>query len=276
MRLKISHTTEYVYSDPVQYSLQRLRLTPKTGPGQTILSWKTEVEGATIEVAYDDQYQNRTELVSTDGGQHVIRILAKGEIETSDTAGVLGPHTAFAPLWLFERDTALTKPGKLTRELVKSLDPGEDLARLHQLMAKIMERMTYTPGATDASTTAEQALDLQNGVCQDYAHIFIAAARQMGFPARYVSGYLHMEGNEAQTASHAWAEVHVDGLGWVGFDATNDLCPNENYVRIAIGLDYKDACPISGMVHGLSDETMKVSVHVEAQGQSQSQSQSQS
>lgn len=274
MRLKISHTTEYAYSDPVQYSLQRLRLTPKTGPGQTVLSWTTSVEGAKIEVAFDDQYQNRTELVSVNGGQDVIRIHAEGEVETEDRTGVTGPHTAYAPLWLYQRDTALTKPGKLTRELVKSLDPGEDLARFHQLMAEIGKRVTYTPGTTLSTTTAEQALELKTGVCQDHAHIFITAARLMGFPARYVSGYLHMEGNELQTATHAWAEVHVKALGWVGFDPANDICPNENYVRIGYGLDYKDACPISGMVTGISEETMKVTVEVSAKDQSQSQSQS--
>jgi transglutaminase-like putative cysteine protease len=274
MRLKISHTTEYTYSDPVQYSLQRLRLTPKTGPGQTVLSWKTSVEGANIEVVFDDQYQNRTELVSANGGQQSILIRAEGEVETIDNAGVFGPHAAFAPLWLFKRETPLTKPGKLTRELVKSLDPGDEVPRLHQLMAQIAERVAYTAGTTNSTTTAEQALELKTGVCQDHAHIFIAASRLMGMPARYVSGYLHMDDNVEQTATHAWAEVHVDGLGWVGFDPANDVCPDENYVRVATGLDYKDACPISGMVTGHSDETMKVEVHVEATGQSQSQSQS--
>ena len=274
MRLKISHTTEYEYSDPVQYSLQRLRLTPKTGPGQTVLNWKTSVEGADIEVSFDDQYQNRTELVSTNGGQHLIRITAEGEVDTEDKAGVLGPHTAFTPLWLFRRDTPLTKQGKLVRELVKSLEPGDDLGRLHQLMKEIQTRVVYTPGATDSGTTAEQALELKAGVCQDHAHIMIAAARQLGFPARYVSGYLHMPETDAQTASHAWAEVHVNGLGWVGFDAANNICPNAGYVRVATGLDYKDACPISGMVHGISGETLKVAVVVAAETQSQSQSQS--
>lgn len=276
MRLKISHTTEYTYAEPVQYSLQRLRLTPKSGPTQTVLSWKTAVDGAVIEVGYDDQFQNYTELVSLGGDQLTIRIVAEGEVETIDKAGVYGPHTAYAPLWLYRRETALTKPGKLIRETVKSLEPAEDVARLHQLMGSIHSRIVYTPGATDAATTAEQAMDQKTGVCQDHAHVFIAAARLMGFPARYISGYLNMPGTPSQTASHAWAEAHVDGLGWVGFDAANDICPNENYVRIACGLDYRDACPISGMVHGLATETMKVAVTVEPEGQSQTQSQGQS
>ena len=274
MRLKISHTTEYTYDDPVQYSLQRLRLTPRSGPTQKVLSWKTSVEGAKLEVGYDDQFQNFTELVSLNGEQHSIRIVAEGEVETIDKAGVLGPHTAYAPLWLYRRETPLTKPGKLIREMVKSLDAADDLPKLHQLMSRIKARIIYTPGTTNAATTAEQAMELKTGVCQDHAHVFIAAARQMGFPARYVSGYLHMPGNPAQTASHAWAEAYVESLGWVGFDAANDICPNEDYVRVACGLDYKDACPISGMIHGVSEETMKVAVMVEGPSQSQSQSQS--
>lgn len=274
MRLKISHTTEYVYSEPVQHSLQRLRLTPESGPTQNVISWETEVEGAEPEVFYTDQYGNRTELVSTNGDQHTIRITANGEVETFDRSGVFGPNKSFAPLWLFSRETALTKPGKLVREIVKSLEPGEDLPRLHALMAAIRERVAYEPGTTSSATTAEQALEQKSGVCQDHAHILISAARLMGFPARYVSGYLMMPSQQEQTASHAWAEVHVDGLGWVGFDAANDICPDEHYVRIACGLDYKDASPISGMVTGIAGEDMKVTIKVEQQGQSQSQSQS--
>ncbi len=273
MRLKISHTTEYGYSEPVQHSLQRLRLTPESGPTQNVISWETAVEGAVPEVFYNDQYGNRTELVSTNGDQHTIRIRASGEVETFDRSGVFGPHKSYAPLWLFARDTALTKPGKLIRELVRSIEPAEDLKRLHALMAAINERVAYEPGTTHSATLAEQALEQKSGVCQDHAHIFIAAARLMGFPARYISGYLMMPGQNEQAASHAWAEAHIDGLGWVGFDAANNICPNEHYVRIASGLDYKDASPISGMVTGIGDENMKVSITVEQQGQSQSQTQ---
>ncbi|MCO6185371.1 transglutaminase family protein [Rhizobium sp. L1K21] len=274
MRLKISHTTEYVYSEPVQHSLQRLRLTPETGPTQNVISWETKVEGAEPEVFYIDQYGNRTELVSTNGDQHVIRITANGEVETLDRSGVFGQHKSFAPLWLFRRETPLTKAGKLVRDLVKTLEPGDELARMHSLMAAIHEKVAYVPGTTTSATSAEQALEQKSGVCQDHAHIFISAARSLGLPARYVSGYLMMPEQQEQTASHAWAEVHLEGLGWVGFDPANNICPDEHYVRIASGLDYRDAGPISGMVTGISGEDMKVTIKVEEQGQSQSQSQS--
>lgn len=272
MRLKISHTTEYRYAEPVQYSLQRLRLTPLDHPGQRVIRWDTTVEGATPEVTYDDQFGNRVELVSVNGDQMAIHITASGEVETEDRTGVFGPHQAYAPLWLYLRETPLTKPGKLLKELAKSAVGDSDLAKMHAMMAVLHETVAYRPGETATDTTAEQALEKKSGVCQDHAHIMIAAARHHGLPARYISGYLMLEDSAEQTASHAWAEVHVAGLGWVGFDAANKICPDDRYVRLATGLDYRDASPISGMVTGLASESLTVAITVEEQGQSQSQS----
>lgn len=275
MRLKISHTTEYSYEEPVQYSLQRLRLTPLTQPGQTVIKWETEVEGARTEVGYIDHFGNCVDLVSVNGDQQKVRIVASGEVETEDRAGVYGPHQASGPLWLFLRETPLTKPGKLVRDLTKSVSGETDLATMHALMQVIHTEVAYKTGETGTGTTAEQALEQKSGVCQDHAHILICAARLLDLPARYISGYLMMEEKGEQAASHAWAEVHLQGLGWVGFDAANNMCPDERYVRIACGLDYRDAAPVSGMVTGLSAEKLTVVITVEDAGQSQSQSQSQ-
>lgn len=274
MRLKINHTTEYQYADPVQYSLQRLRLTPKSQPGQIVRDWKTTVHGAHLEAGYTDHFGNHVDLVSTNAEQVTIRIVAEGEVDTEDRAGVFGPHQGFVPLWLYLRETPLTKPGKLVRELARSISGDGELARMHALMKAVHDTVAYRPGETASDTTAEQALEQKVGVCQDHAHIMIAAARHLGLPARYVSGYLLMEASDDQTASHAWAEVHLPGLGWVGFDAANDVCPDDRYVRLSSGLDYKDAAPISGMVVGHTAETMSVAIRVEKAGQSQSQSQS--
>ena len=274
MRLKISHTTEYHYDDPVQYSLQRLRLTPKSQPGQVVRNWKTTVHGAHLEAGYTDHFGNHVDLVSTNAEQVTIRIVAEGEVDTEDRAGMFGPHQGFVPLWLYLRDTPLTKPGKLIRELARVTGGDNELARMHELMEAIHETVAYRPGETGSDTTAEQALEQRQGVCQDHAHIFLSAARLLGIPARYISGYLLMEEAE-QTASHAWAEVHLQGLGWVGFDAANKICPDARYVRISTGLDYQDAAPVSGMVVGKASETMNVSITVEPVAE-QSQSQSQS
>ncbi|API50611.1 transglutaminase [Rhizobium leguminosarum] len=274
MRLKISHLTEYRYDEPAQFSLQRLRLTPPTTSAQKVLGWSLKVEGATPEVEYDDQYGNHVNLVSLEGEQDVTRILAEGEVETEDNNGVTGPHTGFCPLWLFLRDTPLTKGGKLVKELIKGVSGDNELARMHALMAAIHETVDYKPGTSNTETTAEQALERRSGVCQDHAHIFIAAARALQVPARYISGYLMMEEKIEQAATHAWAEAHIPGLGWVGFDPANEICPDARYIRVASGLSYRDAAPISGMRIGTPGETLSVTVKVEDGGQMQSQSQS--
>ena len=119
MRLKITHTTEYVYDEPMPYALQRLRLTPQTGPCQTVENWNVSVDGATVEVTYDDHFGNRVALVETEGPQRKVKVVASGLVTTEDKAGVFGHHVGNAPLWLFQRETPRTKPGKLVRELVK-------------------------------------------------------------------------------------------------------------------------------------------------------------
>ncbi|MFS8044214.1 transglutaminase family protein [Rhizobium sp. BR 314] len=274
MKLTISHITEYRYDEPAQFSLQRLRLTPLSGAGQTVIDWKLTVEGASPEVEYDDQFGNRITLVSLDGQQEATRIVAAGEVETQDLNGVVGQHLGFAPLWLHLRETPRTKAGKLTRELLRGVSGDNELGRMHALMSTIHQSVEYKPGTSDTETTAEQALERKSGVCQDHAHIFITAARALQIPARYVSGYLMMEGKNEQAATHAWAEAHIPGLGWVGFDPANDVCPDARYVRLATGLCYRDAAPVSGMRVGTPGETLTVKVSVANQGQSQSQSQS--
>jgi transglutaminase-like putative cysteine protease len=106
-------------------------------------------------------------------------------------------------------------------------------------------------------------------VCQDHTHIFIAAARMSGIPARYVSVYLMMNDRIDQEATHAWAEAHVDGLGWIGFDVSNGISPDPRYVRVATGRDYRDAAPITGITFGSSTEELHVAVAVEQQRQEQ-------
>ncbi|MCJ8519499.1 transglutaminase-like putative cysteine protease [Pseudorhizobium tarimense] len=273
MRLTITHSTQYLYDQPVSYVLQRLRLTPVDGPTQRVLNWSIQLEGAKVETGYADQYGNRVELTSVEGSAYTIRIVASGEVKTIDTSGVFGQHQGFCPLWLFLRETPQTKAGKLVREINSGLAEDDGLARMHALMNAIHKQVAYVPGATDSETTAEQALEAGRGVCQDHAHIMISAARLLGNPARYVSGYLMMEGVAEQVATHAWAEVHLPGLGWIGFDAANNICPDERYVRIASGLSYRDAAPVSGLRIGSANEDLHVAVTVEptvSQQQSQS------
>ncbi|MCO6050667.1 transglutaminase family protein [Mesorhizobium sp. RP14(2022)] len=263
MRLKITHRTEYRYDAPVAYALQRLRLMPPNGSTQKVGPWTLAITGGREQLRFGDQFGNDTRLISVEGEPQLIAIEASGTVETTDTAGVSGPHRGFAPLWLFQSDTQLTEAGEGVSSIAASVvSKGDDISRLHHLMGSIRERVAYNAGVTDAETKAEEAIERGEGVCQDHTHIFIAAARRLGFPARYVSGYLKMADTE-QAASHAWAEAHVAQLGWVAFDVANGISPDEAYVRVAIGRDYRDAMPVSGIRVGSGEEQLAVRITVE-------------
>ncbi len=264
MRLTIAHETEYRFDSPIQFGLQELRMTPKSRAGQTVLRWQTTIDGGEIEARFEDHNNNQVALIGLAEGAERVVISCEGEIETADAAGVVGRHGGFAPLWYFQRETPLTRPGAKIRALARQVGDvhDSDLARLHALMAAIAEAAPYRTGATLVDATAEDALADGGAVCQDHAHIFVSAARTMGYPARYVSGYLKMDDREAQDATHAWAEAHVTGLGWVGFDVSNAMSPDDGYVRVATGLDYKEAAPVSGIIFGATEESLSVSIRV--------------
>lgn len=263
MHLKITHRTEYRYDEPLHYALQRLRLVPLSGTTQTVVSWALAIDGAREEVRFADQFGNDTRLISCEGDPRVISIEASGEVVTQNTAGVTGPHRSFAPLWLFSHETNLTKPGEGVRAVAASVKGGGEIDRLHSLSELIRRRVDYRTDTTDSGTSAEEAVSTGSGVCQDHAHIFCAAARLLGFPARYVSGYLLMNGQTEQVAMHAWAEAHIATLGWVAFDVSNGISPDERYARIAVGRDYRDAMPASGIRFGRSEERLVVEIRVE-------------
>lgn len=264
MLLHISHTTQYAYDQPVDYALQQLRLTPIVMASQKIVDWKINLEGGTVEAFYTDHHGNDVHLVNVDAGGQSISITAAGTVETTDTAGIIPLPKNGPPLWYFSQTTALTTPGPAIDKLVAEIG-GEtnNLNRLHILSRLIADQVSYGKDGTYVATTAEEAMQGGTGVCQDHAHIFIAAARAGGIPARYVSGYLMMDGQIDQDASHAWAEAYVEGLGWVGFDASNKQSPDERYVRLAVGRDYNDAAPFSGMRVGGAKETMIVNLQVQ-------------
>jgi transglutaminase-like putative cysteine protease len=264
MRLKILHRTTYAYDRPVAFGLQQLRLTPKSRIGQSVLTWRTTIEGGRRELDFDDQHMNRVMLISFSGEGHAITVTSEGEVETADTAGVVGKHAGFAPLWLFRRATRLTRPGAGVRALLRGLGGEDSVARCHALSARVADAVSWETGRSSSATTAEEALAAGAGVCQDQTHVFLAAARLMGHPARYVSGYLMLEDSEMQEASHAWAEVHLDPLGWVGFDIANGISPDARYVRVATGLDYAEAAPVHGLrALGAEGERLEVDIRVQ-------------
>lgn len=187
-----------------------------------------------------------------------------GEVKTHCSDGVFGKVYGTAPLWHFKQDTPRTTAGKGIQKLAKTLGNASDtLSGLHTLSKLIAAAVPYGQADTYATTPTEDALRAGGGVCQDHAQVFIAAARHAGIPARYVSSYLMMNGRVDQDASHAWAEAHLDGLGWVRLDVSNGICPDERYVRIAIGRDSRDAAPITGVRLGTAAESMIVSVQIQ-------------
>ncbi|OYW44905.1 MAG: transglutaminase [Sphingomonadales bacterium 32-68-7] len=267
MRLAIRHTTRYRFAGPVAHGLQRLRLTPKTTQGQSIRDWTMAYVGAREELTYDDQNHNHVTLVSVLEGTEEVVVTCRGTVDTEDHAGVLGSHAGHLPLWSFLGHTDLTRPGPRVRQLLSGIERRRDdaVATLHNLSAAIREKVIYATGETRVDTTAEEAITAGLGVCQDHAHIFIAAARSLEIPARYVSGYLMMNDRIEQEATHAWAEAWVDELGWVGFDISNGISPDPRYVRLATGRDYRDAAPVTGISYGAATETLTVDLAVEQQ-----------
>jgi len=181
---------------------------------------------------------------------------------------VVGPQTGFMPLWLFLKPTPLTTPGPRVRALASRFKlggVGSDIEVLHELSHAVRAAVAYETGQTTVATNAEQALEIGKGVCQDHAHVFIAAARLLGLPARYVSGYLLLDEGTVQQAGHAWAEAHVPGLGWVGFDPSNEICPDNRYVRVAVGADYTEAAPVTSLTQGGDAGAMSVALDVAQQ-----------
>ncbi|GHG96547.1 transglutaminase family protein [Pseudodonghicola xiamenensis] len=267
MRLNISHKTTYEFELPVYYALQQLRLTPLSSEGQRVIDWSSSISGGRKELQFEDQFGNLTELVTIEPGVSRVEILTEGVVEIEDRNGVIGAHRGFAPLWLFKDNAGLTANGPQLRQLAGRIRAEfkelGGIEPLHALMAEIAGAVDYETGHTDSTTTAEAALTAGRGVCQDHAHIMIAVARLLGYPARYVSGYLLLDAVVDQDAAHAWAEIWTEGLGWVGFDVSNGICPDARYVRGATGRDYRDAAPVHGLRQGAGEETLHVSLQVQ-------------
>lgn len=265
MHTHVRHRTTYRYEEPVIYSVQSLRLTPMPFAGQSILSWQIDAPGIADAATFIDGFGNRVHLITVDEAHQEIVIEVSGEVDTSDTAGVVQGLGEAAPAMLYLRETTLTKPDAQIAALAREARGADTVTLLHDLLKLIRERVDFEKGATHSGTTAAQALERGAGVCQDHTHIFLAAVRSLDIPVRYISGYLlaSEEGNPLD-AQHAWAEALVEDLGWVGFDVTNGICPDEHYVRVACGLDYASAAPVRGSRRGGGGESLEVHVEVGA------------
>ncbi|WP_316167122.1 MULTISPECIES: transglutaminase family protein [unclassified Bradyrhizobium] len=279
MRLRISHSTTYRYEPAATGVIQIIRMTPGSHDGQYVAEWQIDLSTDSRLQMHEDAFGNVTHVI-THGAIEDLTITAEGLVETHDTGGVLrGTDERFPPS-LFLRETALTTASPAMATFVRELRSESEhdvLGFLHALMTQINEHMTFDEDPTHSGTAAAEAFGLKRGVCQDYAHIFIACARAGLVPARFVSGhFLRSDGATHQSAGHAWAEAFVPDLGWVGFDAANCLCTTDAHVRVALGLDYLGAAPVRGTRYGGGAETLTVQVRVEQAGRGNGQSQAQS
>ena len=265
MRLRVDHRTQYAFNQPQRRLVQLLRVTPQSFEGQAVVDWHVDVDCDARIKSSIDGYGNAVTMLYVDGPISAITLRVGGEVLTEDRAGMVAGATEPMPLGLFLRSTPQTLADDAITHYARDVMAGysDALAGLHGLCGELHQHIRFDPGNGNAHREAAAAFADGHGVCQDHAHIFIAAARVLGHPARYVSGHLwRRDGETVQPASHAWAEAHVEGYGWIGFDAANGISPDDGYIRVAVGLDYRDAAPVAGARVGGGGETMHVEVAV--------------
>jgi transglutaminase-like putative cysteine protease len=268
MQLTVDHVTRYRYDLPARSVVQSHRLTPSVFAGQRTLNWDVTVEGGTKGARHRDGAGDVVQGWTIAGPVTDISVLVRGTVETEDLAGVLRGHRETVAPDCYLRETVPTRIDVALAALADATSGPDPLALAHALAAAVADAIAYRPGVTHAHTTAAEALALGEGVCQDHAHALIACARHRGLPARYVSGYLFSDADgQAHEAAHAWGELHVAGLGWVGFDPANRCCPDERYIRLGSGFDAQDAAPIRGIARGGGGEDMDVTVAIQQASQ---------
>ena len=250
MRLRIRHDIVAHYDEPVLLASRSLHLSPRTFDGQYVRAWHLDITGDCRQARSSDAFGNIVHDCAIEGPLGEIAIAAEGEVEVDDTTGVLqGAPLDRIPSAVFLRETrvtARTSDIMSFADKARMLSDGTPLDVCHKLMHLIhdeIEALAADPvelcGVRDVP--AEKVLAEAGGTPADLAHLFIAAARGLSLPSRFVSGYVWQEEATATGALAAWAEALIPGLGWVGFDAGNDTCPTDAYVRVASALDQSGA-----------------------------------
>lgn len=265
MRITINHETRYDYAAPVRSVSQVLRLRPRSHDGQHVVHWRLDVDVDSRIRDGEDAFGNCVQYLSADGPFQSLALNVHGVVETVETEGVLSERHEPLPPEAFLRSTPLTTTDSAIVAFAEDTTAGRSdrLGRLHALLAAIHREMSFEVSSTNVGTSAIEAFASKRGVCQDLSHVFIACARHLGIPARYVSGHLaRADGVVEQEASHAWAEALVEGLGWIGFDPANGICPSERHVRVACGFDYVACAPVRGTRLGGGEEQLSVRLSV--------------
>ena len=266
MRLFVEHRTDYRFSEPQARLVQLLRMTPGCHNGQNVLDWRIDVDCDARLKPGRDGFGNETQMLYIDGPIDHIGLTVTGEVVTEDRAGMVIGAAEPLPPSVFLRRTDCTATDAAILAFAHEIEAagGSRLSQAHRLNETLHERLTLDTGRRRGDRDAATTFAEGHGAYTDLAHVFIAAARDLGLPARYVSGHL-LRGDEGQAlheAAHGWAEAWLEDMGWIGFDPSMGMCPHDAYVRVAIGLDYRDAAPLSGARTGGGEEQLEVGVRV--------------
>lgn len=262
MLLSIRHETRYEYEEPVSYSIQALRLTPRAEPGQRVLSWRVHSPGERLEQV--DPFGNLMQVATIEEPHRTMQIVADGIVEVDAQMVPRLPGTEVLSPVAYLAPTSLTRPDAALRALAErhlGRHPAGPRS-LMDLVAVIRTTVACQSGVTEVTQSAAEAVDFGAGAGQDQAHVLIACCRAAGVPARCVSGYVHGS-LPGEVASHAWADVWLGPeQGWLGLDVTHGELAGGRHCRLAVGRDYLDVAPVRGVRRGGGRESMTVTVRV--------------
>lgn len=279
MKYDIKHITVFKYEDMVEQSLNKTRLKPRNTECQRLISYNLKVAPMSMTKEYIDIWRNTVEsffiaekhqelVISSNSIVSVQRAPYIYTIQFSDKMREIFFSQMFREHYLtFLTTSQFTYLRDDQKEYILKDLPDSTLNPVRfalELMTYLYHTIQYDAEATTIETTAEQAFDLKRGVCQDYTHIMLAVLRHVGIPARYISGYLYVgEDDElvGETATHAWVEIMVPGVGWIGVDPTNNVEVLENHINVSVGRDFRDVSPVEGVYQG-GRQTMEVTVEV--------------
>jgi transglutaminase-like putative cysteine protease len=266
MRIRVSHQIVHRFDPPARTVNQILRLTPLSFDSQYVLRWRLDIDADGARRETEDAHGNAVTSYSRYGPIERVTISAVGEVETSDAAGIVRGAAERLPPEMYLRESPLAQLNGALRAFAAEATSGADspLDSMHRLMAALHEALPLHPEEKDAAGSAIEAFALRRARAVDFAHIFIACARWRGIPARFVAGYRLADGS-AEAGAHEWAEAHIPELGWVAFDATVPICPDDRYVRVAIGFDGQDGA-MTRSAHSGGAEKVEADIRVEQAG----------
>ena len=268
MRIRISHEMAHRYAPGARMLIQNLRLTPHGFDSQYVLDWRIQVDVDSALRTGEDAHGNIVTTFSHHGPAiEKLTVSAGGEIETTDAAGVVRGAVERLPPEMYLRNSPLANVNGALREFANGAAAGasDPLDAMHRLMIEVHRTTTFEPYKTDDPESAVEAFALRRGRARDFAHIFIACARFLGVPARFVGGYRAAADAGGEAGAHAWTEAHIARLGWVAFDPTICLCADARYVRVVIGFDGQDGAFVRS-AQGTSEDTVETAVRVAQSG----------